>query len=334
MSSTSIQFHFNQSSVNDTILLAEIIKQHRSILKTSVGPFLGKSKLLYNSNNPGARSVLTNSSKHLLEFFCDLKHLNESNSNDLLKWKLSLIASVMAKSHIEHYYDAGLFLFYMINEQLAVDAACIGDELNVSRCLLDYLLTSLCIHLKEETTGNGRIERSNIALKLDLSNTRYLSCLLETCLSSKNVLDEQDKSMFIKLCLKAFINSFQIDSSTFAGILYIFESNAQQNFSNSKLFDGVLFKQNQAELINDITRWSNLNSSKSIFKCVIFDASFSGDFQQLDEAQTKLKFEIDSNEANKCRISLSIVKKSIEMCDHLIEKFKIDVFLCQKVKKF
>lgn len=64
-------------------------------------------------------------------------------------------------------------------------------------------------------------------------------------------------------------------------------------------------------------------------KCVLFDASLSGDFEPL--AAENYQVEIQSEAVYKTKLALLVKDQIIELCQFLIKVHNVKVILCQKV---
>lgn len=326
MSSQRIFINFNTSEDINTKLLIDLLKQHQITIYSCVGPHRSKLKFITRENNSGD-FILTNTSKNLFTCLYKIDHLiNKQDENNptkrlgLIKWQFDLIKTVVENAFFNHFYDSGLFLCSIINEFIILN---FENAQTYSSDLL-MVLNELTIHLNQST------ENSLISIKLNLNNVHSLKNLLRTCLGSKCVIGQlvkQKKETFIDLCTKAFVNSFNSESQSshtyFSDIMFLFEENLSLNLGDSMLFEGVLF-----EFENYLMDYSMTEKYGQV-KVVLFDSTFSGDFEHLNNLEYKFDI-INSKEFGTKFIQL---KKMIEFLDELIEKFKIGVILCQKVCK-
>ena len=96
--------------------------------------------------------------------------------------------------------------------------------------------------------------------------------------------------------------------------------------SDSELFDGVLF---QTECTPSLRALIQKKTATSGLRCVLFDASFAGDFENLQKRDFQL--EINSQVSDGARSVFLVVEKMKRLCEDLIERFAVDVVLSQKV---
>lgn len=289
----------------------DLLNEYQKIVHSCIGPISSSLKLVSKSNDFNDL-ILTSSSHNLFTVLYDLKNQNENLKE---KWQFDLIRTIITNSHLEHYYDSGLFLTHLVNEFLIQNNT---HENELNKNLVDSILKNLTEHLI--------INDSTIRLNLDLNNINFLKNLISTCLKSKSLIDEQETE-FVNLCLKAFITSFQAEhENKFAQIVYLFNDGYSYHLNDSCLFAGVLFPIDNSQIYN---QFLSLDQSSKKFKCALFDSSFSGDFDQLNNQEFQI--EINSSELTNNKISCLMLDKFIQLCDYLISKFQISLILCQKV---
>lgn len=320
------KIHINITDEDDEtnqLLTQQLLREYQSIILSCVGPVHGCLKLLHKSNDLNDLQM-TSSSKNLFTVLYDLKHLKADTDSQKAKWQFDLIKSVVTNGHFDHFYDAGLFACHLVNEFLIQESNYVSNK-----NFVDSTLKCLIQHLKTEIESN-RTE-SLIVLKLDLNNIHFIRKLVSTCLNSKCLISQIENycganDLFVNMCLKAFLNSFQERKSSeqFSEILYLFNEANSFHLTDSQLFDGILFETDLSQLHNQ-----SRHQADYPLKCVLFDSSFSGDFDHLNSQD--FQFEINSNELDNNRTVFLMLNKFIQVTDYLIEKFKVQVFLCQKV---
>lgn len=284
----------------------QLLNEYQRIILSCIGPVNGCLKLVSKSNDYNDLK-LTSCSFNLFSILYDLKN---STNNEKEKWQFDLIKTIVTNCHFEHYYDSGLFLCHLINEFLILESG----HYNCNKKFIDSILNELIEHLKTD---------SLIRCKLDLNNIQFMRTFTSTCLKSKYIINQDDlNETFINLCLKAYIKSFQDNTDTFTNLIYLFNENNSFSLSDSQLFNGILFQTSD-------TLQQHITSSNNKLKCVLFDSSFSGDFGQINEQDFQI--EINSNQFQNNRNVFLMMNKFIELVDYLINTYKINVFLCQKV---
>ncbi len=323
MTAPRLFINFNDKDDINTKILIDLLRQYQRIIYSCVGPYKSKLKFITRDINP-EDLILTNTSKNLFSCLYRIDQLiNAQNKNDstkklgLVKWKFDLIKSVVENAHFNHFYDSGLLLCTIINEVLLLNYE------NAS----DY--TSSLLMVFNEFIEHIRDSQNNlISVKLNLNNIKCLKNLLRSYTNSKCLirqLTEDNLDNFIDLCSKAFIKSFRSEvkpnEKYFSDVLFLFEENLGLHLGDSKLFDGILF-----EFENHLIE-NNVDDKSGLLKCVLFDASFGGDFEHLNNLEYKFDI-INSDEFNTKFIQL---KRMINFFDDLIEKFKINIILSQKV---
>ena len=112
---------------------------------------------------------------------------------------------------------------------------------------------------------------------------------------------------------------------SFSKIMFLYNEHYSSHLQDSLLFNGVFF-------MIDSTLQYNLKPVGNVnhYRCVLFDASFSGDFQQLKNVDYKIEINTQANSDTR----FLLVNKLIKICDHLIKTYDMNVFLCQKVYIF
>lgn len=310
--SSKISIILTDENSESNRLFISLLKEYQSLIHSCIGPINGCLKLLSKSNDYNDL-VATSSSKNLFAILYNLK--DEDNQKE--KWQFDLIKSIVTNCHFDHYYDSGLFLCHLINEFLILD-----NSYQFNKNFVDLSLKNLNDHLNKQ---------NQITVKLDLNNIQFLKKLIKTSLNSKSLINQiepDENEHFVNLCLKAFINSFQDDSSKqFSDIIYLFNDNNSYDFKDSQLISGVLLQTDSSQLYSQLKL--SLAKSGEQFRCVLFDSSFSGDFEHLNKQEFQI--EINSNEMQTNRTVFLMLNKFINLVDYLIDKFKINVFLCQKV---
>jgi McKusick-Kaufman syndrome protein len=342
--SSRIIINFNDKNDMNNKLLVELLKQYQELITSSVGPF--KSKLKFISKEDCSDSlILTNTSKNLFSCLYKINHLTqkdetkrEQDSNlrqfGLVKWQFELISTVVTNAHFSHFYDNGLFLCSLVNEFLINTKGVLNESLNFDKPLSYLLFNKLIEHLVDLRSKQSSL----VSIKLNLDNLNNFKNLLITCLNTKCLveqLDDEKKDAFINLCLKAFVKSFNADFEStvsrknkyFSEIIYLYDDTYSSHLNDSKVFDGVLFKIDSSQTENEIETMSSSKTNR--LKCVLFDCSFSGDFEHLSNLD--YTFDIELNEFQRNRLVFSQLDKYIDLFNILIEKFKINVVLCQKV---
>lgn len=338
---TESRFFINfEDDKNNRDILLQILKHYQSIVHSSVGIVNGKLKQISNGES---NLVLTNSSKNLMKILYRLNNLtdnsqkiNDSNKKyGLIKWQLELIKSTISSSHLDHFYDSGLFLCHLVNELLiCYYGLTSGDPFNDSEfkhIFIDNIMNNLLSHLIDSKSK----ENSLIKVKLDLNNLNFLKKLLESILNSKCIIQMMEnslKSSFVNIILKGFVKSFrQIPTETnryFSNILYIFNENYSHGLDHSELIDGVLVKLQKYQVENELI--NSINNNKFPIRCCLFDsACFSGDFQAIDDLN--LKFDISLNEIQKNKSNMIMLDGLIRFLDDVITKYDLKAVLCQKV---
>ena len=332
--SSQIFINFNTSSDINSRLLVELLKQFQQAIHACVGPFRSKFKFVAREGSVDDL-VVTNSSKNLFSCLYKIDHLTNTHNEKtlsiqqlgLLKWQFDLIKSVMVNAHFNHFYDSGLLMCSFLNEFLIL-----SKTVDDSRNSIDFnsgmlvILNELIQHLSQPSSDL-------IRLRLNLDNANNLKNLLNTSLASKCLiaqLDESKKDQLINLCLRAFVKSFNSDAETsrkyFSDIVFLFTENLDSYLNDSLLYDGVLFEID-TYTIEDYLE-SNINVGK--LKTVLFDTTFSGDFEHLNNLEYQFDI-VDADEFNTRFIQLNKFK---DLFGLLIDTFEIDVVLCQKVVFF
>lgn len=310
---STININFSKD-YNNSVRLSQLLNHYQQIIHSCVGPLNSKLKFISKSNDP-ANFIITNTSRNICESLYKITTSNE-NESKILKWQFDLIKNVIQNGHFNQFYDSGLFLLHLVNQFLI-------DEYQIDKNLVDSFLEKLINHLANDPLNL-------IKVKLDLDDVSYLRNLLKTILDSKCLiqqLDETKKIKFIDLCLKLFINSF--NESKFDRILFLFNADFSYGLDESVCVNGILFK---IDHLNENMRILIENKSCSKLKCVLFECSFSGDFEYFDSQS--YKFEIESDQLKmlkKSNINVDMYKK---MFENLIENTKVDLILCQKVFNF
>jgi hypothetical protein len=319
MSKISIYHPFNSNTDNQNLLA--YLKQIQTVITSSLGPY-GKLKLIAQSQNTHIN--LTNSSKCIIKSLYNFNYIDKTAENVLkgdeyIKWLFDLIQQSI-QLQIDNFYDSGLQTIYLINEFYLLHAA----ETNY-QSLIELSLSELLKHLSLANSD------CKIKLKLDLENLKHLKILLKTVLNTKtiyrlNITDEK----FLNLILKANLNSFQNENNgknIFSLINYQFYSNNfKLTLNDSMLYNGVLIA---VDNLNNLASIENLK--KKEYKCVLFDAQLSADFEQFESETCSFELEIKSNEINvETRNVFLLIEKLKSLCDILIAN-KVDVVLCQKV---
>ena len=321
---SKIHIHITDENQEANQVLIQHLREYQSIISNCIGPIHGSMKLLSKSNDLNDLQM-TSSSKNLFNILYDLRH-SKADKSQKEKWQFDLIKTVISNGHFDHFYDSGLFACHLVNEFLILE-----NSYNFKKTFVDLILKSIVDHLHSQTNQ----KESLIVVKLDLNNIQFIRKLISTCLNSKCLINQIENDFgendsFINLCLKAFINSFQGESGQqFSEILYLFNENNTLHLSDSQLFNGILFETESAHLYNHL---QDDETNDHFFKCVLFDSSFSGDFEHLNSQEFQL--EINSNELDNNRTVFLMLNKLIQMTDYLIDKFKVQVFLCQKVNYF
>ena len=311
-------------------LFIELLKENQEIIRTSIGPIKGQFKLLASKHDHVSNLIFTSSSSLLVDVLYNLSNSNRTKSIkidkkfEFTKWKFDLIGTLLKNSFISRYYDSGLFASYLINEFLVRNKEySLLDMESIE--VIDLILEQLVSHLP----------RSSIVLKTDLNNLKFLKNLIKTVLNSKCLIeqiDNEQKEKLINLSLKAFVESFcPNESGHFSIINFLFNENFSCHLEESQLFAGVLFRIDSSQLMSDFWQLMDIkrSSNNRMMKSVLFDASFAADFELLDSQDVKIQ--IDSQSLQESRNVFLLIRKMIQICEFLIEKFKIDVLLSQKV---
>lgn len=294
-----LYFDVNNQDQASNRLFVQLLKENQLIIASCLR---GRSQFVSAKEN-SENLIVTNTSKHLLEW---MYRRNFSPSSSLSSWKCQFIKSVIEKSHINHFYDSGLFLMHLTNEIL------LCHELD-NKNLVDKITTSL-INIVNSNTPL-------LTLKPNLDSTSFLRTLLNSVLNRKmvfNRLNEAKKQAFVNTCLKCFITSF--NESHFSDIIYLFNEDLSMDIDRSFVCDGLLIKTDSPILLFD--------PPPSSYRCVVFSSnSLSGDFELLASADNIFDVE-KAKELNISRTQIDYLTKKL---DHLITKFQVNLVLSQKV---
>ncbi len=299
-------------------LFLRLLKDYQSIVHSCIGP-CGFSKLLCRHINPSSPD-LTSSSTNIASVLYNTQTLANSSRDGFVKWKLDLISTTLKSGHLEHFYDAGMFLFHLTNEIL------IRFSDSTDTKLVSSMLKSLQQHLSADC-GN-----TLIVSRVNLTDASFIRRFLYTILNSKcqvAQLGEAEKMSFINLCLKGFVKSFNTErrSNTdayFSSISFLYNCDFSCGLGDSQLVDGVLF-------LTEQTHQSAITETDGRLKCVLFDASFSGDFAEVSQSSRGYQLEIETQEISGSKTALLVIGQIIQLCEYLIEKHGVQVVLCQKV---
>jgi hypothetical protein len=350
---SKIHIDFNDGSDRNCEFIAELLGQYQEVIRSSICALNGKLKFVSGINN-AENLIVTNTSRHLISCLYKSEHFvpSDGQRSGFVAWQFDMIKSVVQAAHLNHFYDSGLFLCHLVNELLI----CFNKEnthsgavpkvpkslfdkpdieFKSSKSINDFLFKNLIDNLIK-STRNDQLESSLVGLKLNLNGLGFLKRLLSTVLNSKCIVDQLDtvrNERFLNLCTRAFIKSFHTSSEAngldvvyFSSIVYLFTEDLSTSLSESSLYEGVLFKldKNQIDEDFEIDKASQL-------KCVLFDTNaFSGDFELMENSDFKLK--IEASDRSQVNSKFMLVDSLKRVCYLLVDKFKINVLLCQKVR--
>jgi hypothetical protein len=355
---SSIYINFNNSSDKNSELIAELLTQYQSVIYSSIGALNGQTKFIAGQLNT-ENLIVTNSACHLFKCLYKSEHFevhkrarDTAHELGFINWQFDTIRSVVQTAHFNHFYDSGLFLCHLINEFLiyfnkenpnAERETLLGKpglEFKFNKHVTYFLFKSLIDDLTNSKRDTNQNSSSLVALKLNLNNLSFLRTLLSSILNSKCLVEQLDvksNNSFVNLCLRAFIKSFHSNETNstvhFSPIIYLFNEDMSLNLSNSELHDGVLLKMDKFQVEDEVILKSSLAMRKGCMrlKCVLFDTNaFSGDFELMENVEFKLRIEAAAK-SQRSNMKFILVDNLKKMCDLIIDKFKIDVLLCQKV---
>jgi hypothetical protein len=309
---------FIQTEGSNDYLKAYLSQIEQCIL-TSCGPN-GKSKLLSNSISNSFR--ITNQSKYIIEYIYNLTnikiHIKNQNAILYIKWLFDLILSAYQRNATS-FYDSGLFSCHLLN-QLIIRSQ---NESSSHANYLNECLRQLLSHLHALTAT------SQLFIKTDLVNIKFLYNLISTIFNSKNSIKSSananvDTSKFTNLCLTAFLNSFSETSLSFAHLYYLVDVDFNTNLDDSFLLNGILVKINS----DSVFKLTHATTCKKTLKCVMFGTQLSADYELFDNADYEI--EVDASAIGANQNTFILVNQLRKLCDVLLEK-SVDVVLCQKV---
>ena len=352
----------HQSSFSDSVSFSErgdvacrhltrLLRTHQSVISTCVGPVNSSLKLLTKRIDPTHLTITTSSSLLADSFYNKSQHSDDEDNQDqhhqqvtsrshtqFARSHLDIVSHLANACHFAKSYDAGLFLLHSVTACLvrqfsyAGDDDTCGDNLNART--VHYLFDGLCKHLSEARTAS-------VVMRLDLNNLTFLRRLVDTSLRSKCLLDRvlstdrTPTSQVVDSLLKTFISSFNStavlethQNKLFSSIVYAYE--CADEFSIQTL-PGVLFKiDNDANAyLSEVLR---ARQQRQPLKCVLFEASLSGDFASLEEQQVDYTYLIDVNDSSTyIGTNHLLVDRMKRLLDCLVDVWHVDVILCQKV---
>ncbi len=305
-------------------MFLKLLKTYQSVIHSCIGP-CGSSKLLCRNINPNSAD-LTSSSTNIASILYNTRNIKSSRHGFVI-WKLDLINATIKSGHLDHFYDAGLFLFHLINDIL-IHAPSFNLTNFTDKNLLGSMLKSLHQHLSADS------KNSLIVTKVNLTDAGFIRKFLYTILNSKCLIEQMDeakKNSFVNLCLKGFIKSFKevrgVNTDTyFSPILFLYNYDFSSDLCDSQLLDGVLFQTEQNYQWHISSELTNTS-----LRCVLFDSSFSGDFTDISQSNRNYQLEIKTQEISGIKSAFLVVEKMIKLCEYLIQEHDVKVILCQKV---
>lgn len=318
-----------------------LLDEYQRLISSCVGPIHSRVKLI-STKSDATNVCLTNTSRNLLVSLYRVD--DSSNKLRFLKWKCDTIKEHTINCHFNHFYDSGLFLLYLINKFLTLNIQLHLDEsrFKIERDFVDMTLKCLCDVLARDRSDPNS---SFVVCRLDLNDLSYFRRLFRTCLASKFAVTNAttDLEIFLNMCLKAQLTSFQATTTTcnkekvhFSRIIYLFNDDSLLFLNDSVLLDGVLVKQDTHWADCELQQLINANRDKE-FRAILFGDtnSLSGDFEIIDGVEFNLELELDGeSEFDPTRTVFFRVPKIIKICDFLIENYGINLVLCQKVLVF
>lgn len=348
MNKISIYQVYNNENQNEYLI--EYFKQIQSVLSSSYGPY---SKLTLISKLNSSHYNLTNLSKFMLKCLYNVNTIKFKSNQieaEYVKWLFELISQTF-QLYVDNNYDFGLQTMHILNQFYIFN---LTTEHGVYQSLIDLCFDSLIEHLsikncesvsvqKDTLLGNCDEFVCKLLLKLNLNDLSHLRNMFKTIMEPKfvyqlNCNKFESNETFLNTLLKAHLNSFNnvddvndnlnVAKQYFSPINYLFYSEDMTlDLNNSILFDGILISIKHLNDINSIENSINqcIECNRG-FKCVLFDAQLSADFEQFEG----YSYEINSDDKLIQRNVLLFVDKLKKLCDLLIDKH-VNVFLCQKV---
>jgi hypothetical protein len=304
----------------------DLLRHYQTLVHSSIGPINGKLKFVHKKADSKVLEI-GSSSKCLINILyrLDLNDQREQiDQNGFVKWQFDLIKSVVLTSHLSKYNDAGLFLVHLVNEFILL-----GDVSNINNQHDDQL--AIVIAFIDELICHLKSDQALVTVRTDLNSIEFLSNLVRTTLKSKCSLghltqfENEEEDKFVHLCLRGFIKSF--DDDHFSSIVYLFNENLDLN--ESKLVDGVLIKLDEFQVETGMSSVLMRKKANDKLKCILFDVTFSADFEHLNDLE--YKFDVEATQLGLHRTVFLQVNRYIKFFKELIDRFKIDVVLCQKV---